>query len=97
MSVVTVVATIIVKKEALDVVKAELLAMLAPTRQEEGCLEYRLHQDNDDPALFVFYENWTSMACLERHLDSAHFRRYAAAVDGLLVDKVVHKLTAIGG
>lgn len=97
MSVVTVVATVIVKKEAIDVVKTELLAMLAPTRQEEGCIEYRLHQDTTDPALFIFYENWATMACLELHLNSAHFQRYVAAVEGLLVDKVVHKLTAIGG
>ena len=95
MATVTVVAKVTAKKDAVEAVKAELLKLVAPTRREVGCLEYRLHQDNDDPALFVFYENWESMACLERHMNSSHFQAYVAAVGDLLADKTVHKLTEI--
>lgn len=96
MSTVTVVAKVTAKSDAIEAVKAELLKMVAPTRREEGCIEYRLHQDNDDPAVFVFYENWQNPACLERHTNSLHYTAYVAAVGDLLAEKTVHKMTEIG-
>ena len=95
MSIVTVVAKITAKNDTIEAVKAELLKMVAPTRQEEGCIEYRLHQDNDDPAVFVFYENWKNLDCLEKHIVSRHFQAYVAAVGDLIADKIVHKMTEI--
>jgi quinol monooxygenase YgiN len=93
MSVVTVVAKLVAKEDAVGLVKAELLKMVEPTRQEPGCLEYRLHQDNADPRVFVFYENWQDMASLERHLATPHYTQYVAAVADALAEKSVHKLT----
>lgn len=95
MSTVTVFAKVTAKSDAIEVVKAELIKMLPPTRQEEGCIEYRLHQDNDNPAVFVFYENWKNLACLEQHMNSQHFRAYVAAVGDLIAEKIVHKMTEI--
>jgi len=92
---VTVIARVVAKKEAIAAVKTELLKLIGPTRNEAGCQEYRLHQDNEDPSLFIFYENWESAACLEQHLNSAHFREYIDAVDGKIADKVVHRMTMI--
>ena len=96
MSKITVVAKVVAKSNAVDAVKAELLKMIAPTRQEQGCIEYRLHQDNDNPAVFTFYENWKDQACLEQHMSSQHFQAYVAAVGDLLADKTVFKMTEIG-
>jgi len=96
MSTVTVVAKVTAKSESIEAVKVELLKMLTPTRLEQGCVEYRLHQDSADPAVFVFYENWESLACLEQHMNSRHFISYVAAVADLIADKVVHKMTEIG-
>jgi quinol monooxygenase YgiN len=96
MSKITVVAKVVAKSDAVDAVKAELLKMIAPTRQEQGCIEYRLHQDNDNPAVFTFYENWQNLACLEQHIHSQHFQVYVAAVGDLLADKTVFKMTEIG-
>lgn len=95
MSVVTVVAKLVVKEGAVEAVKIELLKLLATTRREEGCIEYRLHQDNADPTIFIFYENWENMTCLERHMTTTHYRSYIAAVEGLIAEKVVHKMTRI--
>lgn len=96
MSKVTVVAKLSVKPEAIEAVRPELFKLIAPTRAEEGCIEYRLHQDGNDPSIFIFYENWESMACLDRHMNSEHFKRYVAAVGDFIADKVVHKMTEIG-
>ena len=93
MAAITVVAKLVAKKDAVEAVKAEVLKLVAPTRQEQGCIEYRLHQDNDDPSVFIFYENWENLSCLERHLQSAHYNSYVTAVADLLTEKVVHKMT----
>ncbi len=96
MAIVTVVAKLVAREDAVDSVRFEALKLISPTRQEEGCLEYRLHQDNEDPSVFIFYENWQNMACLERHVNTAHYKSYVAAVGDQLADKVVHKMTEIG-
>jgi len=95
MSIITVVAKLVVKEDAIDSVKSELLKLIAPTRQEEGCIEYRLHQDNADPCVFIFYENWLNISCLEGHINSLHFKSYVAAVGDQLAEKIVHQMTEI--
>jgi quinol monooxygenase YgiN len=95
MSQLTIVAKVVAKKESVESVKGELLKLVAPTREEEGCINYNLHQDNDHPALFIFYENWESAACLEKHINSDHYKAYIRAVDGLIEEKAVHKMTRI--
>lgn len=92
----TVVAKVMAKKESVAAVRSELLKLIAPTRNEEGCIEYRLHQDHDDPAVFIFYENWQNEASLVRHMESSHFKDYLAAVDGMLKGKHVYRMTLIG-
>lgn len=96
MSAVTVVAQVVAREEYLEPLKAELMGMLAPTRQEEGCIEYRLHQDQDNPNLFLFFETWQDMECLQKHMNSPHFTRYAATVADWIADKTVYKMTSIG-
>ena len=95
MSIITVVAKLVVKRDAIDSVKAELLKLVAPTRDEEGCIEYRLHQDNADPCVFIFYENWRNISCLKQHINSPHYKSYVSAVGDQLADKIVHKMTEI--
>lgn len=95
MSRLTVVAKVVAKKGSVESVKTELLKLVAPTREEEGCIDYTLHQDNDHPDLFIFYENWENAACLEKHVNSAHYKAYAGAVAGLIEEKTVHKMTRI--
>lgn len=96
MSHITIVAKITAKKESVDAVMSELFKLIPPTRKEEGCIEYRLHRDNDDPAVFLFYENWDSAAAIGRHLNSEHYKAYAKALDGLIEGKEVYKMTGIG-
>lgn len=95
MSKITVMAKVVAKQDAIEAVKTELLKLVAPTRQEKGCKEYKLHQDNDNPTVFVFYETWDSLACLERHMTTDHFKKYVIAVGSLIEEKVVHKMSQI--
>ncbi|GFO64522.1 antibiotic biosynthesis monooxygenase [Geomonas paludis] len=95
MSKVTIVAKLTAKSGCIEAVKAEVIKMLAPTREEQGCIEYRLHQDNADPAVFVFYENWKDQTAFEQHMESAHFKAYVAAVGDMITDKTVNRMTEI--
>ncbi len=67
-------------------VREECLALVAPSRGEKGCINYDLHQSIDDPALFLFYENWESREDLERHLETAHALRFDERTEGMLAE-----------
>ena len=60
MSKLTIVANITAKPDKIELVKYELMKLIPITLAEEGCIQYDLHQDNDNPAHFMFYENWES-------------------------------------
>ena len=95
MSKLVVVAKVVAKKEFLSSVKSSLMNLIAPTRQEEGCIDYILHQENEDPLVFVFYETWENLASLENHLQSDHYKAHAQAVHGMIEDKEVFKMTRL--
>ncbi|TAL59766.1 MAG: antibiotic biosynthesis monooxygenase [Legionella sp.] len=45
------------KEEAL---KQALIEVIEPSRKEKQCIEYKLHQDKNNPGQFILYENWQS-------------------------------------
>ena len=49
----TIVANFVAKESSIEHVKAELLKLIDITRAEEGCINYDLHQDNQNPAHFT--------------------------------------------
>ncbi|MEX2366591.1 MAG: putative quinol monooxygenase, partial [Pseudohongiellaceae bacterium] len=55
-----------------DRVRKALSKLVEPTLKEAGCIQYDLHQDNDNPALFLFYEIWENRALWQDHLNSPH-------------------------
>ena len=83
MKTITVVATFQARAGKEAELKAALLGLLAPTRKEAGCLNYDLHESPEDPARFLFHENWTSKALLDAHLQSAHIQVLLPRVDEL--------------
>lgn len=84
----TVVARIRAKAGLEEQVREALLALVAPTRAETGCLNYDLHQSQDDPGLFLFYENWRSRQDLEAHLQTPHLQQFLARAPELLAEPV---------
>jgi quinol monooxygenase YgiN len=76
--------------------RAELLALVAPTRAEDGCVNYDLHESNETPGLFFFYENWTTAASLARHLDTQHIKKMLGQTSDLLAEPIeIHQLTML--
>ena len=91
----TIVANIHAKANKVDLVKAELLKLIATTRAETGCLQYDLHQDNENPAHFVFYENWESRALWQTHMGAPHLAAYMVATDGAVDAFTLNEMTIL--
>ena len=93
MSKLTIVAHITAKSDAIEFVKTELEKLIPITRAEEGCINYDLHQDNENPAHFMFYENWESRELWQMHMNNRHLKEYIAATDGMVEVFTVHEMT----
>ncbi|MCQ1059269.1 antibiotic biosynthesis monooxygenase [Photobacterium sp. ZSDE20] len=91
----TIVANIIAKEDKIDLVKAELLKLIDITRAEEGCINYDLHQDNTNPAHFLFFENWTSRELWQQHMGNQHLTDYMAATDGCIEQFILSEMSQI--
>ena len=66
----TLVAYLHAKPEKRDELLKVLQSFVKPSRAEPACMEYHLHVSNDDPNLFVFYENWRTRKELDQHLQT---------------------------
>lgn len=85
MKTVTVVATFQAKPGKEAELKKVLIGLVAPTRQEAGCLNYDLHTLPEDPSKFLFHENWTSKAHLDAHLKNTHIQVLLPRLESLCV------------
>ncbi|MFJ5294920.1 putative quinol monooxygenase [Pseudomonas sp. NPDC088368] len=49
---------------------------VAASRSEEGCIEYHMLRDQEDPTLFIFYEIWQSKTHLDAHSALPHMAAF---------------------
>lgn len=81
-----------------DELGGELRALVAPTRQEPGCLVYELHRDPKQPQKFMFYEKFKDQDALTAHLRSGHFQKfqdYRVAQDDPIAAQTVTTWTTV--
>lgn len=78
--------TVVLKPRAGQelLLEAEVRALLAPSRKEEGCLTFDLHRSLEPPAAFLLHEVWACRDDHTRHTKSQHFLRWDARKDALL-------------
>tara|TARA_R110001583_G_scaffold154770_1_gene306483 strand:- start:94 stop:390 length:297 start_codon:yes stop_codon:yes gene_type:complete len=91
----TIVARILVKEGKVDLVKNELLKLIELTRAEEGCINYDLHQDNENENLFLFHENWTNRELWQKHMQNDHLAEYVKATEGAVEEFILNEMTHI--
>ncbi len=85
---VTVVARAVAREGMDEQLRAELLALVAPSRAERGCINYDLHQSIDDPRQFMFYENWESREILDAHLEMPYLDAFDERTKEMLAEPV---------
>lgn len=91
----TVVAKIIAKKGQEAFVKSELLKLIDPTLAEKGCINYDFHEDNKNPAVFLFYENWESYKLWQQHMNSEHASACSKAIGEAVEEVIINEMTPL--
>ncbi len=80
--VIVLVAELTAKAGEEGAVKKAFIDMLAPTRKEQGCICYNLHQSAKDQKVFMFYELWANQEALDAHGKSPHMAVMREATAG---------------
>ena len=57
----------------------------AASRQEAGCISYRLYENTETQNEFVFIEEWESREALQRHFATSHINEFMRAIPETLV------------
>jgi quinol monooxygenase YgiN len=81
---------VVVERVQTDAVKrAELIrvgqTVAAASRQEPGCITYRLYEDTERENAFVFVEEWESDDALRQHFASPHIAVFLEAIRATIV------------
>jgi quinol monooxygenase YgiN len=81
---------VVVGRVQTDADKREALirvgqAVAAASRQEPGCISYRLYEDTEIENEFVFVEEWESSGALQQHFATAHVEEFLQAILGTIV------------
>ena len=82
----TVVAEMKAKPGKEEELRKAVMALVEPSRKDEGCVQYDLHIHTNDPGRFVFYENWTSAELLAKHAASPHLTAFGELSKDLLAE-----------
>jgi len=91
----TIVAKVEANTDKVEFLKSELIKLIGPTRNEDGCIQYDLHQDNENPAVFIFYENWESRELWQKHMESSHLKTYMETTEGSVASFTLNEMTLI--
>lgn len=67
-----------------DALGDALIALVAPSRNEPGCMSYDIHRSIDDADLWMVYENWRSADDLEAHFALPHMQAFVGKLPELL-------------
>ena len=80
---------VVVGRVVTDAGKRDELIRIGQTiarssRDEDGCLSYRVYEDTEREHEFVFVEEWASEEALRRHFATEHVAEFMGAVLGAL-------------
>lgn len=91
----TIVANIFAVPEKRELVKQELEKLIAPTQAEEGCIQYDLHQDNEDANHFLFFEQWESRDLWQAHMKNDHLAAFLNSTEGAVANLQIFEMSKV--
>ena len=59
-------------------------AMCRASREEDGCIGYRVYADLEQPQRYVYVEEWVDDAALQKHFGEAHTASFLSALGSML-------------
>ncbi|HSD06028.1 putative quinol monooxygenase [Flavobacterium sp.] len=83
--------TVILKSKAenREELKTILQNLVENSRKELACIQYDLHQNIDDPNIFVFHEIWKNKEGLDLHNKQPYLLNFKQAAESLLQEKII--------
>jgi quinol monooxygenase YgiN len=92
----SVVAVITAKPGSEDAVREAMQGLVAPTREESGCLSYSLSESASAPGTFVTVEEWSDSSDLDKHMETEHIQGALAVLGSeLAAAPAIHALTPL--
>ncbi len=89
----TIVAQLKAKPGKEKELQQALQALIEPTRREQGNINYDMLVSNEDPGVFIFYENWRTKEEWDRHMKSPHLEAFAKRQGELAADWKLFQMT----
>jgi quinol monooxygenase YgiN len=80
----TLIAHLVARPDKIAETAEFLLSLVDATRPEDGCIEYHLHQGNEDPTVFIFYESWKTRHHWDVHMGRPLVQAIASRAADLL-------------
>ena len=69
--------------------KEELMKVKKLSEQEETCIEYHVHEDINNPAQVVLYENWTSQEDHAKQFQKSYIVELGQKLEGILAQPYI--------
>lgn len=88
--------TFIAKPEGIAKMKELLIAMVEPSKAEDGCILYDIYQYENQPEKFMAVETWRDEKALDGHKASAHYKIYKSSYEPFCIDKYSNELEILG-
>lgn len=63
--------------------------LIKSTRKEDGNISYHLYQSPEDPARFIFYEEYKNDEAINAHSASEHFNAFAKSIENILAKELI--------
>ncbi|HEU4790780.1 MAG TPA: putative quinol monooxygenase [Flavobacterium sp.] len=76
------------KSECREELKAILVELSRNSKKEAACLQYDLHQNIEDPDVFILHEVWKNNEGLDLHKKQSHFLKFNEASELFLEEKI---------
>jgi quinol monooxygenase YgiN len=89
---INIVATFVAKEGKADELLQAMYALIKPTRQEEGCLRYELHQSVSNPRECTMIEKFESEKALNFHIAQPYFQNFAETTMKEIVENTSIKI-----
>lgn len=74
------------KSEFREELKVILKNLVENSKKEEACIQYDLHQNIEDPDVFIFHEVWKNKVGLDFHNKQSYLHEFIQKT-GLLLDE----------
>ncbi|EIV6183153.1 TPA: putative quinol monooxygenase [Klebsiella aerogenes] len=80
------IAVLKAKAGQTEALRDALQALLLPTREEQGNLDYALFQLRDAPDTFYMRESWRDQQALDEHIAQPYFQAFIGQMESLLAE-----------